>query len=201
MQLALGAWDVPALAEAWRSAQPFPHVVIDGMVSDERLVALREAIAREPHGPEHSEIVDCIASGPVLTEPTLAAFAAEMGADDVLAAVHAITGKPVSTVEVRSYCYLPGGYLLPHTDGMRSLGRQVAFAAYLSVDGQCEGGELELFRCELDAAGDIAVAEPSTVIAHRGNRLVLFDVSETSLHQIREVTAGWRVSLAGWFRC
>jgi Rps23 Pro-64 3,4-dihydroxylase Tpa1-like proline 4-hydroxylase len=123
-----------------------------------------------------------------------------MRAPAVVDAVNAITGKRVSTVEVRSYCYVTGGYLLPHTDGMRSLGRQIAFAAYLSVDGQCEGGELELFRCEVDARGDVAVAAPARVIEHRANRLVLFDVSETSLHQIREVTAGSRVSLAGWFR-
>lgn len=200
MELALAAWDVPALAEAWRRAEPFPHVVIDGMVSAGDLDLLRDSIGREPHDAEHSEIVDCYASAPVLTEPNLAAFAAAMAAPDVLAAVQAITGKCVSSVEVRSYFYVRGGYLLPHTDGMKQIGRQVAFAAYVSIDGQCEGGELELFRCELDAAGEIAAAEPAVVVEHRGNRLVLFDVSETSLHQIREVTAGSRVSLAGWFR-
>jgi Rps23 Pro-64 3,4-dihydroxylase Tpa1-like proline 4-hydroxylase len=200
VQLALAAWDVPALAEAWRRARPFPHVVIDGMVSDADLGVLREAIGREPHTAEHSEIVDCYASAPQLVEPDLAAFARAMATPEVLAAVGAITGKRVSTVEVRSYYYITGGYLLPHTDGMRSIGRQLAFAAYLSHDGQCVGGELELFRCELDAQGDIAVAEAAVTIEHRGNRLVLFDVSETSLHQIREVTAGSRISLAGWFR-
>jgi Rps23 Pro-64 3,4-dihydroxylase Tpa1-like proline 4-hydroxylase len=200
VELALAAWDVPALAAAWRAAQPFPHVVIDGMVSDAAFERLRDALAREPHDIERSEIVDCFASAAELVDPDLAAFAAAMCAPAVLDAVHAITGKRVSTVEVRSYCYVAGGYLLPHTDGMRSAGRQIAFAAYLSVDGQCEGGDLELFRCELDAAGDIAAAEPAALIEHRGNRLVLFDVSETSLHQIREVTAGSRVSLAGWYR-
>lgn len=200
MELALAAWDVPALAEAWRRAEPFPHVVIDGMVSAADLDALRAAIGREPHDVEQSEIVDCYASAPQLTEPELAAFAAAMATPEVLAAVTAITGKSVSSVEVRSYFYIPGGYLLPHTDGMTSLGRQVAFAAYLSIDGQCEGGELELFRCELDAVGDIVAAEPTVVIEHRGNRLVLFDVSTSSLHQIREIIAGSRVSLAGWYR-
>ncbi len=200
MQLTLAAWDVSALAEAWRAAQPFPHLVIDGMVNDDDLAALREAIGREPHDAEHSEIVDCYASQPQLQDPTLAAFAAAMGSPEVLAAVRAISGKPVTTVEMRSYCYITGGYLLPHTDGALRAGRQVAFAAYLSLDEQCVGGELELFRCALDARGDIVAAEPETQITHRGNRLVLFDVSASSLHQIREVTAGARISLAGWFR-
>jgi Rps23 Pro-64 3,4-dihydroxylase Tpa1-like proline 4-hydroxylase len=200
VELALGVWDVPALARAWRAAEPFPHVVIDGMVSEAAFVALRDALAREPHAVERTELVDCYASADELVDPELQAFGAAMRAPAVLEAMHAITGKRVSTVEVRSYCYVTGGYLLPHTDGMRTYGRQIAFAAYLSLDGQCEGGELELFRCEVGADGDIATAEPATRIEHRGNRLVLFDVSETSLHQIREVTAGSRVSLAGWFR-
>jgi Rps23 Pro-64 3,4-dihydroxylase Tpa1-like proline 4-hydroxylase len=199
VELALGAWDVPALAAAWRTAQPFPHVVIDGMMSEAAVVALRDALAREPHAVERSEIVDCYASAAELVDPELAAFAASLRAPAVLDAVHAITGKRVRTVEVRCYCYVTGGYLLPHTDGMHSIGRKIAFAAYLSGDGQCEGGDLELFRCELDAGGDIAAAEPAMTIEHRCNRLVLFDVSDVSLHQIREVTAGSRVSLAGWF--
>ncbi|HUQ08212.1 MAG TPA: 2OG-Fe(II) oxygenase [Kofleriaceae bacterium] len=200
MRIALTSDDVPALTEAWRAAQPFPHVVIDGMLSDEDLAAVRAGIGNEPHDAEHSEIVDCFASAPQVTDPALAAFAAAMGSPDTLAAVRAISGKPVTTVEMRSYCYVPGGYLLPHTDGALRVGRQVAFAAYLSLDDQCAGGELELFRCTLDASGDIVVADPETQIAHRGNRLVLFDVSAGSLHQIREVTAGARISLAGWFR-
>ena len=62
-----------------------------------------------------------------------------------------------------------------------------------------QGGELELFRCEVDDAGEIVATAPAARIAHRPNRLVLFDVSATSLHQIREVTSGARLSLAGWF--
>ncbi len=200
MQLEVAAWDVPALAAAWRAAAPFPHVVIDGMVNEMRLAVLRDAIPREPLAAEHSEIVDCFASGPKLVEPNLVAFGAAMAAPDMLAAVRAITGKAVRTVEVRSYCYVAGSYLLPHTDGRRDLGRQLAFAAYLTGDGQCEGGELELFRCHVDADGEIVATEPAGIIEHRGNRLVLFDVSETSLHQVREVTQGARVSLAGWYR-
>jgi Rps23 Pro-64 3,4-dihydroxylase Tpa1-like proline 4-hydroxylase len=200
VRIALSADDVPALTEAWRAAQPFPYLVIDGMVSDEDLAALRDGIGREPHAAEHSEIVECYASAPNPQDPALAAFAAAMGAPEMIAAVCAISGKPVTTVEMRSYCYVPGGYLLPHTDGALRVGRQIAFAAYLSLDEQCVGGELELFRCTLDATGDICAAEPETRIAPRGNRLVLFDVSASSLHQIREVTAGARISLAGRFR-
>lgn len=199
MELDVERWDRAALATAWAAATPFPHVVIDGALDAAQVAALGAAVRAEPHWPERSEIVDGMASASVFQHPTLAGLAAALGAPASLAAVGAITGKPLTRVEVRSYVYLAGGYLLPHTDGRAELGRQVAFAAYLSPDGSCQGGELELYRCTV-ADGDIVATEPVRVIEHRAGRLVLFDVSTVSLHQIREVTAGARVSLAGWFR-
>jgi len=41
--------------------------------------------------------------------------------------------------------------------------------------------------------------ESARVIEPRANRLVVFDVSDGSLHQVREVVSGLRISLAGWF--
>jgi len=41
--------------------------------------------------------------------------------------------------------------------------------------------------------------EPAGQIEPRPNRLVVFEVSEASLHQVREVIGGLRISLAGWF--
>ena len=47
-----------------------------------------------------------------------------------LTAVRAITQQPVGSVELRSYVYMPGSYLLPHSDCQKQLGRLVAFAYY-----------------------------------------------------------------------
>jgi len=41
--------------------------------------------------------------------------------------------------------------------------------------------------------------ESARLIEPRPNRLVVFDVSDVSLHQVREVVGGLRISLAGWF--
>lgn len=193
---AIDRWDTAALATAWAAAAPFPHVIVDDVFDGAVLDELRAALAHEPHLGERSEIVDGLGSAPGFEQPRLAAFAAALDAPDLLAAVRVITGKDVQRAEVRSYLYPPGGYLLPHTDHQRRIGRQVAFAAY--VHDSCSGGELELFDCTMD--GDRIVAtEPACAIEPRCNRLVLFDVSTRSLHQIREVTAGARVAFAGWF--
>ncbi len=193
---AVDRWDTAALAAAWAEAAPFPHVIVDDVFDAAVLDALRGALAHEPHYSERSEIVDGLGSAPGFEQPALAAFAAALDAPPLLDAIRVITGKPVQRAEVRSYLYVPGGYLLPHTDHQRRIGRQVAFAAY--VHDSCSGGELELFACTMN--GDHIVAtEPARTIEPRCNRLVLFDVSPRSLHQIREVTAGSRCAFAGWF--
>jgi Rps23 Pro-64 3,4-dihydroxylase Tpa1-like proline 4-hydroxylase len=104
----------------------------------------------------------------------------------------------VRTVDMRAYAYRPGHYLLPHTDHQDGLARVLAYAYYLPSPEPPRGGELELFACEL-AGGEITSVSSGRVIEPRANRLVVFDVSDASLHRVHEVLAGLRLSLAGWF--
>jgi len=191
-------WDLPALAAAWRTARPFPHVVIDGLLAEDRLAALRTGVAQEPHQPNTSDLFEMMGSGATLTQPVLCDFHAAFGAPDALAAVSAICGHRLGRVDMRSYVYLAGSFLLPHTDCQAAMGRLVAYAYYLMPRESSAGGELELFSTTLEA-GQIVQAEAACRIEPEGNRIVLFEVSPASLHQVREVTAGGRVSLAGWF--
>ncbi len=179
--------DTDALAAQWRAAAPFPHVQVESLISDKALSALRYGVSAEPHWPNRSELYEMMASGDEVTNRMLGRFATAIRAPEFMAAVTAITGKSVSSVQVRSYVYLEGSYLLPHTDLGDGSERRVAWIFYLSERTACEGGELELF------------GEPPTLIEPIANRLVLMDVSDDSLHQVREVTRGARISLAGWF--
>src|SRR5438067_1813589 len=95
-----------------------------------------------------------------------------------------------------AYVYLPGHYLLPHSDSRQSEGRAIAYAYYVSAPRK--GGELELFDCTMKK-GEIVRTWPAKKIAPRANRLVLFAVTDTALHQVREVLRGARTSIAGWF--
>lgn len=194
----LGRLDARALATTWAAAAPFPHLVLDDVVVEADLEALRAAAAIEPLYLERSELVDARGSAPTPWHPTLAALAAALATPATLAAVGAISGRAVTRVEARSYLYLPGHYLLPHTDSGLGLGRQVAFTLYLGPHAEVAGGELELFRCTL-VRGELTAAAPAVRIPYRSGRLVLFEVSDRSLHQVREVTAGDRRSVAGWF--
>jgi 2OG-Fe(II) oxygenase superfamily len=190
-------WDVARLAAEWRAARPYPHVVLDGVLAPARVDALLAAVEREPHWPNRSDLYETMGSAEPPASPALAGVQAALSAPDALAAVAAITGARVSRASLRSWVYLPGSYLLPHSDARAELARRVAWVFYLSPP--TDGGELELFDCTLDAAGEVIATRPARRVRAEPNRLVLLDVSPVSLHQVCEVRAGARASLAGWF--
>ncbi len=166
-------------------------------LSPATLAKLLEAVGEEPHWPNRGEIYDFFASDATVSHPVLCQLAAELGSQPVLDAVRSITGRIVTRADLRSYVYVRGSYLLPHADSRTSLGRRVAFVFYL-WSRDCEGGELELFECEM-ASDRVISARPTERVLPRENRLVMLDVTNASLHQVREVLAGSRVSLTGWF--
>ncbi|MDQ3368976.1 MAG: 2OG-Fe(II) oxygenase [Myxococcota bacterium] len=194
----LAAWqDEPALSRAWHAAQPFPHVVIEDFVTAAALPALFEILDEEPV--EHS-VGDIFSFDATAPAPITAAFR-ELGASfgaTLAPPLSRITGKAVRRAELRAYAYRPGHYLLPHSDHQDGLARVLAFAYYLPSPEPPLGGELELFRCSMTGAEITAVAS-ATVLEPAANRMVIFDVSDVSLHQVREVLGGLRISLAGWF--
>lgn len=180
----------------WRAARPFPHLIVDDAAQDPAaLLALleEEAVARyegdlfvfeaTPPEPRSAELIRVRAE-------LVAAYAAPLAR---------ITGHAVSRIDLRAYAYRPGHYLLPHTDHQDGLGRRLAYAYYLPSPDPPAGGELELFACETDAAGEIVATPSAKLVEPRPNRLAIFEVSERSLHQVREVLGGLRLSLAGWF--
>jgi hypothetical protein len=190
------AWDnQDELAAAWRAARPFPHLVSDDFVAVATLPALLPILEEEPIEHYESDIFSFDASAP---EPVSAELRElrDGFARTLAPRLSRIAATPVSRADMRAYAYRPGHYLLPHTDHA-DLGRVLAFAYYLPSPEPPEGGELELFSCRF--AGELTAIEPASRIEPRANRLVVFEVSDTSLHQVREVLGGLRLSLAGWF--
>lgn len=183
------AWrDEAALAAAWRVAQPFPHLVFDDVVPETPVLDVLddEGVLRQ-----EGDIFAFEASGDL--KELGAAFGAVFAP-----ALARITGKAVTRAELRAYAYRVGHYLLPHSDHQDGLERLLAFAYYLPTPEPPRGGELELFRCTL-TGGEITATDSALLIAPQPHRLAVFDVSDVSLHQVREVLGGLRLSLAGWF--
>lgn len=192
-------WRVTAeqVEPAWRAATPFPHVVVDDVLAAEDLDGLMAILEDEPVELAASDIFMFEATAP---EPTTAAFRAvrEQFAAELAPVFSRAGGRRVSRVDMRAYAYRPGHYLLPHTDNGEGLGRIYAYAFYLPSPEPPKDGALELYRCRTSTEGLADIASV-TWIEPCPNRLVVFEVSDTSLHQVREVLDGLRISLAGWF--
>jgi hypothetical protein len=186
--------DEPALARAWREAQPFPHLVVDDVVAPAELMAILEDESIDRY---EGDLFGFDATRP---EPATAELrAVRDGFARALAPpLSRITGTRVATADMRAFAYRAGDYLLPHTDHRDGLHRALAYAYYLPSPEPPVGGELELFRCAI-AGGELVSVDSAKLIEPRGHRLAVFDVSDVSLHQVREVLAGLRLSLAGWF--
>jgi hypothetical protein len=191
------ALDRYLLSGRWERARPFAHVIVDDWLGPAAREALMGALADEPANRIVSEIYEVMATGEPTTA-TLRDFTAHLGSPAMLEAVSAIVGGSIGRVTLRGYAYGPGHFLLPHHDRDRDATRTVAFAIYVAATDDLLGGELELFDCERQQDRIVATTSAS-LIEPRPGRLVLFDVSDDSLHQVREVTAGLRTSLAGWF--
>jgi len=189
--------DADVLTAEWRAATPFPHVVIDDVLAADDLDGLMSILDDEPVERADSDIFSFEATAP---EPTTAAFRAmrEQFAADLAPVFSRVGGATVSRVDMRAYAYRPGHYLLPHTDHQDRLGRIYAYAYYLPSPEPPTDGALELYRCT-SRDGELADIVSTKIIEPRANRLVVFEVGDLSLHQVREVLAGLRISLAGWF--
>ena len=191
-------WDDEAeLSRTWRTALPFPHLVFDDFMPPDDLPELCASIDEEPVHRADADIYSFEASAPEPTTEGLGQLRAAF-ASILAPRLSRITGKALSRVDMRAYAYREGHYLLPHTDHQDAVGRALAYAYYLPSPEPPDGGELELFRCMFED-GAIVATESARLISPRANRLVVFDVSDASLHQVREVIRGLRPSLSGWF--
>lgn len=189
--------DEAQLAAAWREARPFRHVIVDDLLPEAQLPALMEMLEEEPVAPYEADIFAFEASAPAPVSDELKGLRTEFA--DVLAPpLSRITGRAVRTVDMRAFAYRVGHYLLPHSDHQDGLGRALAYIYYLPTPEPPAGGELELFACG-EQEGELTDIASAALIRPVANRLVVFEVGTTSLHQVREVMAGLRISLAGWF--
>jgi Rps23 Pro-64 3,4-dihydroxylase Tpa1-like proline 4-hydroxylase len=185
-----------ALAK-WDGMQPFPYCVIDRLLEDDEIAEIMDILDDEPVELFQSDLF-CFEATLPNTKSTRFSHWQQQFSDALLPVVRQLSNKPVSQIDMRAFAYREGHYLLPHTDHQANLQRQVAYAYYLPSGDIPVGGELELFDGSLENA-TFTKTVPFRKFSALPNRIILFDVSDVSLHQVCEVTSGLRLSLAGWF--
>lgn len=194
---------VSADAECYANALPFPHLVLEGFLSES---ALGRAIAEFP-SPEaisnwrRADAVDT--DGRIAQQhklgysderdfgPTLRALGHELNSGPFLRYLERLTRIENLLPDVHMtggglHQYLPGAVLRVHADFNRlpgfNLDRRLNLLLYLNAQWQPEwGGDLELWDGEM--------RDCKVRIAPRANRCVIFSTTSTSYHGMPEPLA------------
>ena len=100
----------------------------------------------------------------------------------------------LSRIDMAAYVYGQGDFLLPHDDQVE--GRVIAYSLHLTPDlEESDGGSLDLFEGKKNGTSELV----KTIIP-KFNSLNMFEVSETSWHQVSEIlTDIQRLTLTGWY--
>ena len=181
-----------ALAEKYRTADPFPHVMVDDFLPEERVRAVMreiEAARIDPEAPGYGWFGKRRASELEQFPPLTRELVEELNSPDIIQWLEQVTGiqglHPDPYLEGGGIHQTPtGGYLKIHTDfnwhRRLQMHRRVNLLLYLNEDWQEEwGGQLELWR-----ESDIETEDgrPVASFAPLFNRLVIFSTTDFSYH-------------------
>ena len=197
------------MASRFRTAQPYPHIVLDDFLTPEGRSSLGDFPGPDwPHwsrfGDEYQKEKRVCANIDIIPH-AFSQLISECGRPAFLRQIEAITGVG----QLMPDPYLDGGglhasggggILAPHTDfhvyQRLGLYRMLNLLIYLNDDwGPQDGGELELY-----AKGE---TKPTASVAPVFGRAVIFKTDDASVHGFtKPVAAGkWRRSVALYYYC
>ena len=177
---------------AYRAAQPYPHVVIDGLLGDARSAALAQAFPppthphwkRRDHAEQAGRLSQLARTDFADVDGALRWFLAELGGLAFLDFLGALSGQrgliaDPHFVGAGPMATLPGGHLALHADfnrdSTRHLDRALTVLYYLPTTwDEAWGGELELW--------DRARTRREVAIAPIRDRLVVMAYGEDHWH-------------------
>jgi len=147
----MAALDLAAIESATPSSDPFDHVIVPGVISDDDLPAIHEdfpqidkpgsyPLSQIPYGPRFDALLDELRSP---------AFAERIGAKLGIE----LAGRP-TMITVRGQCRSTDGQI--HID---SAGKLVTVLIYLNPAWEAPGGQLRLLRNDHDLE-DFAIEVP-----------------------------------------
>lgn len=176
------------LKKEFKKAKPFPHLVLKNLFKDIEIV--KEALLNEPFAEQNSDLFQFQQTDDISKSKNLILreFHKRFSSKEFLKLISEITGKKLNSIDMSGFIYDDTDYLLPHDDRLE--GRKIAYIVQLSTLKASDGGRLQFFK-------DKKIVKS---IVPQENTLVIFEVSDKSLHQVEEVkTNAKRISFAGWF--
>jgi prolyl 3-hydroxylase /prolyl 3,4-dihydroxylase len=161
-------------------ARPFPHLVIDNFLPDEEAARARETYGAMRFGPKRSDLFEFLQTEELASNPRLAFLK-----EQLTRLFGGMTDDDGWLTMFASY-YSSGDYLLCHDDRIEN--RLYAFSYYLS---DYDSGKLILYEDDCMSV--------SKRIEVRANRLVVFEVSDRSYHEVGYCEKDGRMAFTGWF--
>ena len=176
---------------------PFPHVVVENFLDEDTLELVIDALAGLEYSFSESDLFSYWASVELtdIDHPALNILRDDLG-DKIWRkeVTDAFQVSKLSKIDMSAYVYGQGDFLLPHDDQVEN--RVIAYSLHLTPDLEEEdGGSLDLFKA--DKKGKSQLVEK---IIPKFNSLNMFEVSNTSWHQVSEIlTDIQRLTLTGWY--
>lgn len=180
------------LRKAFKTAKPFPHLVLPDLFTEEKLLPVAQAIQRLSFFPKVSDLFQFKQSEDFsgIRQPVLQEFRDLLRSAEFMTFIEDITSLHLtkSVIDLAASLYQDTDFLLCHDDRLEN--RAIAFILYFSTLTKNQGGAL----CLYDAQEKLAKK-----ILPQWNTLVLFQVSKKSLHAVEEVIKAPRLAVGGWY--
>lgn len=180
------------LCKAFKTAQPFSHLILPDLFSEEKLIPVVQAIQQLSFFPKAADLFQFKHSADFsgIQQPILREFRDVLRSPEFMAFIEQITGVQLKkdVIDVAASLYQDTDFLLCHDDRLEN--RSLAFILYFSTLTKDQGGAL----CLYDAQEKLAKR-----IVPKWNTLVLFRVSKKSLHAVEEVIDAQRLAVGGWY--
>jgi Rps23 Pro-64 3,4-dihydroxylase Tpa1-like proline 4-hydroxylase len=201
--------DPSSTAPRFQGAGPFPHIVLDDVLSNEDAERLIRAFptpdwSRWTRFNDRYQHQKMVCSDVLAMPPTLRAAIVELSTPRTLGFLSELTGIPKLIPDPYLdggglHCSGPGGVLAPHSDfhvyERLGLYRRLNVILYLNPGWEPgDGGELMLFA-------DANATRPSRRVEPISGRMVVFQTDDGSVHGFPEPVAPerWRRSIALYY--
>lgn len=191
--------DLNKLSEKFKKAKPFPHALIENLLSEEDAKRLQSALKNETFIEKDSDLFHLWQTSDLESakQLTLQEFYSFLKSREFAEFMRRLTGIAVepSALDVAGSLYKDTNYLLCHDDKVED--RKVAYIYYLGEDfDESDGGALALLE---DVKG-----KPGKVVKRyypQWNSLIVFAVSSKSWHAVEEVIGKKsRYAIGGWLK-
>ena len=176
---------------------PFPHTIVKDFLDDSTIDLIIDALAGLEYDFKEADLFSYWSSINLtdIDHPAINILREDLGDSSWRKKVSkAFKVNKLKNIDMGAYVYGLGDFLLPHDDQVE--GRIIAYSLHLTPEITEEmGGTLDLFEAE--STGESRMVDS---IIPDYNSLIMFEVSNTSWHQVREIlTDIQRLTVTGWY--